>query len=612
MKGLYLILLISFYWLPQNAFANDISNHPLVSEWLETIDFPFELYDIENQKITLPSPRTPKIKSLIITNSKYTNFNELKSVRADRQKTKELFKTHNFEVSEIPEFTDVTSFFKELRKGPALFRRKKGFKEEIDEGDIVVIYYSGHGFMHGTETYLVPTQMSKEIYEDRLSHHAVPLNMILEEVYEEYPSYVFVIFDACRTIPSFLVDRDNNSVPLKGTFAGYKERISWNQRFPNTYIAFAAESSYPAEASASYVVPSPYTSIFHKEFDPKKTVNRIVTEVNGTLASLYNRRAEGVNKSGTYTPLYLPDDKKSKKERGDLWLTSLLSGLEHLSHGDIGEANKAMDFYLNRYSTHEYASQAQFIRDANLFKHSTNFTGYKPYTIAQAVNFSDAVKSLDRRHGPISSQQAISAVVPARSKLSSPRINYANLFCTVEYKLDTFIREDAINDFSNDQDDLDIAIEEINQALNGYGKPSNYIGAGTPVNLGNPENILLLMNMNLSPNSRNQKELAQLNRFKNLSKLLKNYNFLIAGNIHPVNHWETSSINYLNNPIEITLCVLRQSDEDKIRIGGIQTPANTIEQVKVSQEKAELPPQFSRKIFSFANAASSYGYEIEY
>lgn len=612
LRALVLIFFSGFFYsnlFINTAAADNITDHPIVSEWLLKIDFPFEKFELEAEEISLPAARIPDVEALIISNSKYDNFSRLDSVVADRKIAEKAFRKSKFNTTKITEFTDVASFFNNLRKGPAVSRRKKGFLNEIEEGDVVILYYSGHGFQYGTETYLVPTNMAnKDIQIDRISKHAVPLNAVLNDIYSQYPSYVFVIFDACRTVPTFLINRDNNKIPLKGNFSSYKEQDSWNKKYPNTYIAFASQSSYPAESSGTSKIPSPYTDIFYSVFDPNIPVNNLVSKVNAHVRTKLNREAEGTNKTGTVTALRLPLDDDSKKTRKGLWLTTLLSAIGQLSEGDIAEANSIVDLYLNEYSTHEYSRQAQFIRDANLFEYSQAFRGQTETTLASSINFSEAVQKLDRQHGRVS---AVIQNIPV-DRQEARRVNpkkLASFFCFSEYQLETTIDSGVKNSFSNFDEDVQKALAEIQLTRSGDGNPNNY-SRREAVPYGNPDHNLVLLNLNHA--KTNIDELAYLNRLRELSKIFEDIGFITAGTLNELSDLQWQK----DGEIEITICSLRSPHGSVSATLGVQTSDETINLVRQNQMETNLPPKFDRKLYSFAapgrQSLNLFGYEINY
>jgi uncharacterized caspase-like protein len=77
------------------------------------------------------------------------------------------------------------------------------FLNRVHEGDVVVIYYFGHGFAHGPDNFLAPTQASAAIAEADVYDNFLPERAIRELVAKRLPGLAFLFLDACRIVIQF-------------------------------------------------------------------------------------------------------------------------------------------------------------------------------------------------------------------------------------------------------------------------------------------------------------------------------------------------------------------------------------------------------------------------
>ncbi len=122
------------------------------------------------------------------------------------------------------------------------------FANAVNEGDIALIYYSGHGFSHNGSSYMVPTELGKEIREARLPLEATPVENLESRLLLANPSVLLTLIDACRSMPSFtiLLPEVNQNQIAKG-FANGKDR-----NYPNGLnVLFGYGTAFGAVALGS-------------------------------------------------------------------------------------------------------------------------------------------------------------------------------------------------------------------------------------------------------------------------------------------------------------------------------------------------------------------------
>ena len=75
------------------------------------------------------------------------------------------------------------------------------FRATISTGDFVVVYYSGHGFSYGPDSFIMPRKFDKELSESRMILNFMSVSGIvgiLQNNPGNEPGFVLVINDACR------------------------------------------------------------------------------------------------------------------------------------------------------------------------------------------------------------------------------------------------------------------------------------------------------------------------------------------------------------------------------------------------------------------------------
>src|SRR5690349_8522222 len=103
--------------------------------------------------------REPGRHALVIGNSNYQHISGIPSAALDAQKVAARLRELNFNVTEPGELVSVRALEDEIL--PA-------FRKPIDPGDLVVFYFSGHGFSYGPSNYLAPTALPAQVNEQDL------------------------------------------------------------------------------------------------------------------------------------------------------------------------------------------------------------------------------------------------------------------------------------------------------------------------------------------------------------------------------------------------------------------------------------------------------------
>jgi uncharacterized caspase-like protein len=73
------------------------------------------------------------------------------------------------------------------------------FFRTIHDGDLVLFYFSGHGYQVGAENYLMPIDDTKIETEEDVESFGTPVEHTIKRFAKKNPSYVTIfILDCCR------------------------------------------------------------------------------------------------------------------------------------------------------------------------------------------------------------------------------------------------------------------------------------------------------------------------------------------------------------------------------------------------------------------------------
>lgn len=142
----------------------------------------------------------PKRLALVVGNANYQNFEALPGSATDAKAMKETLVSLGFDV-DLVENTKTFNEFVNLRLVP--------FAAKIKDGDLVLFYFTGHGFGHGHTNYLVPTAAPASVDQRQLDATFLPESTIRSFLAEYNPGVLLVLLDACRTYAGIVTDAKN-------------------------------------------------------------------------------------------------------------------------------------------------------------------------------------------------------------------------------------------------------------------------------------------------------------------------------------------------------------------------------------------------------------------
>ena len=155
---------------------------------LELAKLKEELASMKLQKenaVPAPSAR----KALVIGNDNYSSVAKLSNARQDANAVGRTLTDLGYKVMVKNDLTE-----KDMK---ATLRQ---FKNDLEGGDEVVIFYAGHGIQIGSTNYLLPTDIKGES-EDQVRDDAIQLQRLLDDMNEKKVKLTLAMIDACRDNP---------------------------------------------------------------------------------------------------------------------------------------------------------------------------------------------------------------------------------------------------------------------------------------------------------------------------------------------------------------------------------------------------------------------------
>lgn len=136
-----------------------------------------------------PAPVFANRKALVIGNDSYTHVQKLANAREDARAMADSLKKVGYQVSLY------------LDLGEKAFKSAiRTFRNQIEAGDEVALFYAGHGVQLGNVNFLVPVDVAGES-EDQMRDETIPLQRLLDDVADKKAKFTLAMLDACRDNP---------------------------------------------------------------------------------------------------------------------------------------------------------------------------------------------------------------------------------------------------------------------------------------------------------------------------------------------------------------------------------------------------------------------------
>lgn len=263
----------------------------------------------------------PARHALVIGNSEYDALDDVPSSSVDATRMSELLTRLGFSVTRAS-FQNV----------PQLERdHLVEFKRKIRDGDLIVVFFSGHGFSFRGYNYLAATELSQPATPAALSRSAVAVEN-LQDFFSchagalacESPGLVLFLVDACRSITEIELQEPGQPQVLKGG-STYTKPVSAT----NLLVGYAAERGKTAAGTVAAGQPSIYTRFVLPELEVpgieiedalKNAASEVLLETGAT-------QHPGLVVWSTTRAILQPSAQQLEDER-QAWLAAVNSG-EH-------------------------------------------------------------------------------------------------------------------------------------------------------------------------------------------------------------------------------------------------------------------------------------------
>ena len=128
-------------------------------------------------------------KALVIGNDLYAHVQRLENSVSDAEAMTKALQSVGYKVSKHTN-VDEKNFKLALRL----------FRQQIEPGDEVMVFFSGHGVQIGNANYLLPTDIKGD-NEDQIKDEAIQLQRILDDLNDRRSKFALAVIDACRDNP---------------------------------------------------------------------------------------------------------------------------------------------------------------------------------------------------------------------------------------------------------------------------------------------------------------------------------------------------------------------------------------------------------------------------
>ncbi len=282
-------------------------------------------------------------KALVIGVSNYLHLPKLPVSKLNSNHFKARVESFNFIVTQATA-TDRSS----------LIRAVQGFADTLNEGDIALVYYSGHGFQRNEFNYLVPSDApacpGNVVRED------IPVTYISEQLEKHGVAAYLLVLDACRTTPQdcrpVVAERRGvvkSPAPLSQGLAAPNPPLDHEVIYASWMIALAASPGKPAWSGSDGSNGSLYSRHLAELFGTKgwdltKTfdgVRRKVRENSGGQQIPSEQRV-------MYGDIFIDPDDVMRRNYRDAWQRTR-------SLGDV----ETVKYYLLSFPESPYAAMAR-------------------------------------------------------------------------------------------------------------------------------------------------------------------------------------------------------------------------------------------------------------
>lgn len=319
--------------------------------------------------------KEPARHALVVSTADYLHLAPLGSATTDADRVAEKLRALDFKVTKIPALASVRQFQDEVLPN---------FRKNIDPGDLIVFYYSGHGFAYGPNNFLAPADMPLTVREADLVKAAVSLETLEYYFGQREPGLILFLIDACRTVGGFVVAQPK----YPGTVLKGAAESPASMDGVNFMVGFAARPGHPALGWDSNQKLSPFTEGLMNFIAAEGTSFKLIF---ADISSEVRVRTGGSQHPGlvdwSSTDFYFRPSSSVLEQQKMLWLSTLATGSRESVHW----------FSLRHALSRHAAAARQWLRDTPEDTVASRFTHVSPVAVDRSwttLNFKKAIAPL--------------------------------------------------------------------------------------------------------------------------------------------------------------------------------------------------------------------------
>ena len=221
------------------------------------------------EPVLAPEPIYANRKALVIGNDSYKSVTKLENAREDARLMAKSLSNVGYQVTLKMDLTE-----KDMKAA------LRGFKNQVEAGDEVAIFYAGHGVQLANSNYLIPIDVAGQD-EDQLKDEGIALQRLLDDMADKKVKFTLAMIDACRDNPF-----KSNGRAIGGGTRGLAPTTAATGQM----IVFSAGSGQQALDKLSPEDKDKnglFTRVFAREMlKPSTSVDRVVRTVRAEVVRL--------------------------------------------------------------------------------------------------------------------------------------------------------------------------------------------------------------------------------------------------------------------------------------------------------------------------------------
>lgn len=255
--------------------------------------------------------REPVRHALVVGNGDYEHLGPLHSATLDAKRMARCLAQLRFTTTLVPRLPSVREFEEEIL--PA-------FRKTIQRGDLVVFYFSGHGFEYGPHNYIAPANVPIVVTEQTIAEYAIAVESIEDYLARQSPGLILMLIDACRTIAGFVIKESGARRVVRG---GVDRHIASPERV-NIIEAFAARAGNAALGSNAGATLSPFTKSLCAHIGTKGVeLSTMLKDVAADVLLATNQEQSPGVVSWATCDVFLDPSETIREQEKEAWLAAL-------------------------------------------------------------------------------------------------------------------------------------------------------------------------------------------------------------------------------------------------------------------------------------------------